>query len=89
MKSFQLLFSRSVIAVFIILVWLNKDLKRITYDDVIGKDDAVLAFRSLQNAWSSMIKTAASKYISLTIISMFASLGPPMAVALACCFLSE
>lgn len=89
MGSFQLLFSRSVVAVALILIWLNKDLKRITYDETIGQHDAALVFRSLQSSWSNIIKTAASKYISLTIISMFASLGPPIAVALAYCFLRE
>ena len=73
----------------LIAIWLNKDLKKTTYTDVIGKHDGALAFRSLQSAWSNIIKTASARYIPLTIISMFASLGPPIAVGLAFCFLNE
>ena len=73
----------------LIALWLNKDLKQTIYTDVIGKQDGALAFRSLQSAWSNIIKTASARYIPLTIISMFASLGPPIAVALAFCLLNE
>jgi hypothetical protein len=36
-----------------------------------------------------MIKTASSKYIPLTIISVMANFGPPITVGMAFCFLNE
>jgi EamA domain-containing membrane protein RarD len=87
--SFQLLYGRSIVATVSIVVWLRSDLKRVTYDEVVGVHDKELTFRSLQSAWSNMIKTAASKYISLLMISVIANLGPPITVVMAFFWLNE
>jgi drug/metabolite transporter (DMT)-like permease len=71
------------------MIWLRGDLKRIVYVEVLGKHDKVLLFRSLQSAWSNMIKTASTKYISLMTIGIIAGFGPPITVAMSSCFLGE
>lgn len=45
--SFQLLYARSIVAIFSIVVWLKQDLKRITYDEVKGKHDNALIFMAI------------------------------------------
>jgi drug/metabolite transporter (DMT)-like permease len=87
--SFQLLYARSVFATLCIVVWLRGDLKRITWDEIKGKHNGALTFRSCQSAWSNMIKTASSKYISLLTISIIANLGPPITAAMAYFHLGE
>jgi drug/metabolite transporter (DMT)-like permease len=88
--SFQLLYVRSIIATLSIVFWLRGDLKRITWDEIQGTGhNGALTFRACQSAWSNMIKTASSKYISLLMISILANLGPPITAAMAYYHLGE
>ena len=87
--SFQLLYARSIIANISIAVWLRGDLKRVTYDEVVGQHNKELSFRSAQSAWANMIKTISQKYISLTLVSVIANLAPPLTVVMALLLLGE
>ena len=87
--SAQLLYGRSIIATLCIVIWLRSDLKRITYTDVIGQHDFALAFRSIQSAFSNIVKTVSTKYISLLMISIISNMGPFLTVLMAWAWLGE
>jgi drug/metabolite transporter (DMT)-like permease len=62
----------------------------VTYHETIGQGhDRALMFRSLQSAWSNMIKTISQKYISLIVVGVIMNLAPPLTVVLAFVWLGE
>lgn len=87
--AFQLIVARSIIGIVVMLLYLNRDLKKVTIDDIKNQPKGGLTFRSTQSAVAMILKTIVTKYISITIISIVYNMMPIFTVIIAYFALKE
>ena len=89
LKPFPMMFMRSIIGIAFMLILVNVDLKKDTWDSVTRDHAGSLTFKTFAGTIKDIINFSTSKYIPLTIISVFSNLAPIAVVALAYLILKE
>ena len=68
--AYQLLFARSLIACFTVIIMVNKDLKKALYDGINRSNVNPLLFRSIQGTVSNFINYSVVKFIPASVNSV-------------------
>ena len=85
----ELTFVRGVLCSLFMLLWVNKDAKRVLIDGVERKSLGSLIFRCIQGGLSVMIAFMSIKYFSVSTVGIVCSLKPLIAMALSWAILRE
>lgn len=89
LKPFPMLFLRSAFGVTIMLIQLNVNVKKETWDTVTKDQVGSLGFKTFTGTTTNMINYSVTKYIPLTIISIISNLAPIIVIVLAFLILKE
>ena len=89
LAPFQMLFMRSVLAIGLQTIELNRNLKKETWDTITRDQSPALAFKTFTGMMTNIINYSVTKYIPLTIISIVNNLSPIIVCVLAFLILKE
>ena len=86
---FQMLVGRSVIGLFVMIIWLNCGLKRAVWDSLKRDKIRPLVFRSIQGTFTNTILFGSTKFLPLTTIAIIVNLQPLLTLVMAYSILKE
>ena len=86
---FPMLFIRSAWGILIMVVMINVNLKKDTWDCVTRDQSCSLVFKTFTGTTTNIINYSVTKYIPLTIISIVANLSPIIVIVFAFLILKE
>lgn len=89
LHPFQLLFIFAVFGVAIMIMMVNINIKKDTWDSVTKDQSCSLVFKTFTGTTTAMINYSIAKWIPLTIISIVSNLAPIIVVVLAFLILKE
>lgn len=79
---------RSIFVVIILVLYLNKDLKKVLIDSA-SQNKVMMAVTIMTGSMRTIITYTAVRFFTLTTITIFANLGPVLAAVLGICWLGE
>lgn len=89
LNPFQMLLMRSLFALLIQAMFVNRELKHAVWDSIERDQVGSLVFRSVQGTLTNIINYSTAKFLPLTIIAICNNMGPLIALVLAFVILKE
>ena len=89
LTAFQMLLMRSVFALIVQVIYVNKDLKHAVWDGVNRTNVGPLITRVSMGCFTNIVNYSVTKFLSLTFIAVVNNMGPPLTVLLCYFFLKE